>query len=216
MTNSISSPHLEPYVEQVDALREVGNRFWQRGWSLGASSNYSVVVDREPTRLLVTAHGKDKGNLGRSDFALVDSQGQLVLDNQPQISPEALLHCLAAENEEVGAVLHTHSVWSTILSTRLKSLGGVWIEGYEMLKGLSGVTKDEHAEWFPIFDSTQGLPALADQVRDAIATANQPLHGYVIHQRGIYTWGRDLAEAVRHIEIMEFLFEVLARQTTTR
>jgi methylthioribulose-1-phosphate dehydratase len=42
---------------QIDALREVGTMFWQRGWSVGTSSNYSVVINREPLELLITASG---------------------------------------------------------------------------------------------------------------------------------------------------------------
>ena len=36
--------YLHAYAAEVDQLRRVGNIFWQRGWSLGTSSNYSVVV----------------------------------------------------------------------------------------------------------------------------------------------------------------------------
>ena len=31
---------------------------------------------------------------------------------------------------------------------------------------------------------------------------------------GLYTWGRDLAEAERHVEVFEFLFEVVERATS--
>jgi methylthioribulose-1-phosphate dehydratase len=175
-----------------------------------------VVVGRNPTQLLVTASGKHKGWLQPSDFVLVDQSGQPVFPDQPKSSAETLLHCLAAEDEDVGAVLHTHSVWSTLISARYATMGGVLIEGFEMLKGLSGVASHEHSEWFPIFPNSQDIPALADQVRAAMKTADQPLHGFLIHQHGIYTWGRDLDEAFRHIEIMEFLFEVLARQASLK
>jgi hypothetical protein len=32
----------------TSALIDVGHDFWRRGWSLGTSSNYSVVVHRDP------------------------------------------------------------------------------------------------------------------------------------------------------------------------
>jgi len=204
--------YLDPHVEAIEALRGVGELFWQRGWSRGTSSNYSVVVQRDPVQLLITASGKDKGRLKQSDFVLVDSHGRPVHEDQPKSSAETLLHCLAAEDDSVGAILHTHSVWSTIISSRFASLGGVLVEGYEMLKGLSGVTTHEHAEWFPILPNSQDISHLVDQVRKELQQAEQPLHGYLIHQHGIYTWGRDLHEAFRHVEIIEFLLEVLARQ----
>jgi methylthioribulose-1-phosphate dehydratase len=32
-----------------------------------------------------------------------------------------------------------------------------------------------------------------------------------VQQHGLYTWGRDLNEARRHVEILEFLLEVTGR-----
>jgi methylthioribulose-1-phosphate dehydratase len=91
------------------------------------------------------------------------------------------------------------------------------IEGFEMLKGLSGVTTHAHAEWLPIFENTQDIPALAAQVQAAMADTQRPLtHGYLIRRHGIYTWGKDLDEAFRQIEIIEFLLECLGRQASMK
>lgn len=214
-TDSPIPAHLEPYAEQVEELRNVGRIFWERGWSLGTSSNYSVVVNREPLTLLITASGKDKGRLSSEDFVLVDGQGQATDATQAKSSAETMLHCVAAQHPEVGAVLHTHSVWSTVLSDRFSPQGGILIEGYEMLKGLRGVRTHEHAEWLPIFENTQDIPALAERVQAAMNAAERPLtHGYIIRRHGIYTWGQDLAEAFRQIEILEFLLECIGRSAT--
>jgi methylthioribulose-1-phosphate dehydratase len=204
---------LSGLTESIDALREAGAYFWQRGWSLGTSSNYSVVVQREPLELLVTASGKDKGRLSRADFVRVDAAGKTTTPGQPKSSAETLLHVVAAQQPGVGAVLHTHSVWGTLLSDHFASQGGLEISGYEMLKGLEGIGTHEHTQWVPIFENTQHIPELAEQVREAFADNERPLqHGYLIRRHGLYTWGRDLAEARRHIEIFEFLFEVTARR----
>ncbi len=206
--------HLQPYKEQVDGLRRVAANFWERGWSRGTSSNCSAIVGRDPTQILITASGKDKGKLTRSDFVLVDTEGQPICEGQPKSSAETLLHCVAAEDPEVGAVLHTHSIWSTVLSDRFAPQGGILIEGYEMLKGLSGVTTHEHAEWIPIFDNTQNIPSLAQKVRESQQSDRPISHCYIIRKHGIYTWGKDLDEAFRHIEVLEFLFECIGRTAT--
>ncbi|MCA9182198.1 MAG: methylthioribulose 1-phosphate dehydratase [Planctomycetales bacterium] len=210
---------LSPYEQQVDALIEVGRIFWQRGWSVGTSSNYSAVVSDNPRQLLLTASGKHKGRLTREDFVLVDAQGEPTQAGQPKSSAETLLHCVAAECQGVGAILHTHSVWSTVLSDRFYPHGGILLEGYEMLKGLSGVTTHQHAEWLPIFDNTQNIPELAAQVRATMLQTEQEahrteLHGYIIRRHGIYTWGKDIDEAFRQIEVIEFLLECLGRSAT--
>jgi methylthioribulose-1-phosphate dehydratase len=212
-SNAETHPALRGLADQVDALREVGSMLWHRGWSVGTSSNYSLVINREPLELLVTASGKDKGRLRPYDFVRVGADGRPTAEGQPKSSAETLLHVVAAQQPGVGAVLHTHSVWSTVLSDLYFPQGGFELSGYEMLKGLEGIATHETTAWVEIFDNTQNIPALAEQVRERMNDAADPLqYGYLIRRHGLYTWGRDLEEARRHVEIFEFLFECVARR----
>ena len=211
----LSETSLTGFKKEIDTLRAIGDNFHARGWSLGTSSNYSVVTRHEPLELLITASGKDKGCLSRGDFVRVDGDGFPVVVNQPKASAETLLHIAIAKQPDVGSVLHTHSIWGTLLSDIYFENNGFGIEGYEMLKGLAGITTHEHTEWVPIFDNTQDIPALAEQVRQCLKDAKFPMqHGFLIRRHGLYTWGFDLDEAKRHIEIFEFLFECVARRLT--
>lgn len=210
---SVLPPALQGLEGPIDQLRDVGAMFWQRSWSVGTSSNYSIVTSREPLELLVTASGKDKGRLRSADFVRVGADGRPTVEGQPKSSAETLLHVVAAQQPGVGAVLHTHSVWSTVLSDLFFSQGGIELSGYEMLKGLEGIATHESTAWVEIFDNTQNIPALAEQVRERMNDAADPLqYGYLIRRHGLYTWGRDLEEARRHVEIFEFLFECVARR----
>src|SRR4029079_4163568 len=136
--------------------------------------NYSVVINRDPLELLITASGKDKGRLGRTDFVRVNASGKPTSDGQPKSSAETLLHVVAAQQPGVGAVLHTHSVWSTLLSEYFFEKGGIEISGFEMLKGLAGVPTHEYTAWVEIFENTQHIPVLAKQVRERIHNAENP------------------------------------------
>jgi methylthioribulose-1-phosphate dehydratase len=90
---------------------------------------------------------------------------------------------------------------------------GFVIEDYEMLKGLEGVKTHRHREWVEIFDNTQDITELSDKVVTRRIDAERALqHGFLIRQHGLYTWGRDLFAARRHVEIFEFLFECLVRK----
>lgn len=202
----------------VDGLRAIGEEFHRKGWSLGTSSNYSLIISRHGAlELLVTASGKDKGRLTREDFVRVGPDGKPTQPGQPKSSAETLLHCVVAEEDlSVGAILHTHSVWSTLLSDFYFDQGAVTIEGYEMLKGLAGVTTHESKFRFEIFENTQDIPALAEQVRKRLRDKQPITHGYLIRKHGLYTWGADLTEARRHIEILEFLLECTARNLMLR
>jgi methylthioribulose-1-phosphate dehydratase len=211
-------------TDAIDALRAVGREFHGRSWSLGTSSNYSVVLSRDPLEVLITASGKDKSALGRDDFVRVDAGGRLLDGGSGRkSSAETLLHCLIADlvpalgGHPVGSVLHTHSVWSTVLSRADLPRGSLRIEGFEMLKGLEGIGTHDTCEEVPIFANSQDMAELSGRIRARLSAADwsdprrPPLHGFLLSGHGLYTWGRDVAEARRHIEIHEFLFEVVAR-----
>ncbi len=190
-------------------LVEAGRDFYRRGWVMGTSGNFSAVVRREPLRLAITASGLDKGRLTVEDILQIDESGNVIAgDGRP--SDETLLHLTVARVREAGAVLHTHSVWSTILSQSFGDEGGFAIEGYEMLKGLSGVRTHLHREWLTVIENSQDMAALARTVEDALMR-HKDAHAFLLRGHGLYTWGRDLAEARRHIEILEFLLEVTGR-----
>ena len=69
----------------------------------------------------------------------------------------------------------------------------------------------EHREWLPILENTQDWAAAAPGV-EAMLAEHPDAHGFLIRRHGLYTWGRDLAEAKRHLETLEFLFEVMGRK----
>lgn len=191
-------------------LVEAGREFHRRGWALGTSGNFSVVLERNPLRLAITASSVDKSRLTQDQILEVNSESQTVAGSG-RPSAETLLHIAVAGTTNAAAVLHTHSVWSTILSDYHRGQGGFFIEGYEMLKGLDGVRTHEHREWLPILENSQNIEALAKEAAELFRD-NASLHGFLIRRHGLYTWGKDLAEAMRHVEILEFLLEAVGRR----
>lgn len=205
---------LRGHESAVAQLQQTGRMLHARGWSVGTSSNYSVVLDSQPLQLLLTASGMDKGNLMPGDFVLVNEDGTPTVPDQPKSSAETLLHCLLAKQPDVGAILHTHSIWGTVLSGLFADKGGLAIEDYEMLKGLEGIRTHEHRIWVPIFDNSQDIPTLAQEVEASLFASDLPVpHGFLLRHHGLYTWGKDLFAARRHVEIFEFLFECVAQRT---
>ena len=195
----------------AEYLVQLGQEFHRRGWALGTSGNFSAVVGREPLRLAITASSVDKGRLTIGQILEIDSAGRVLNGDERKPSAETLLHLAIVGNLRAGAVLHTHSVWSTILSDYHVGSGGFFIEGYEMLKGLAGVATHEHREWVPILENNQNMEALASQATQMLQD-NPGVHGFLIRRHGLYTWGQDLTEAARHVEILEFLLESVGRR----
>src|SRR5213596_1444692 len=161
----------------ADQLADVGRHCYERGWALGTSGNFSAVVRKEPLTLAITTSGVDKGLLEASHIVEIDARGR-VLQGSGTPSAEASLHLAIVRARGAGAVLHTHSIWSTILSDAAAD-GGLAIEGYEMLKGLSGVHTHDHREWLPILDNTQDWASAVPRV-ESILQEQPHAHGFLI------------------------------------
>jgi methylthioribulose-1-phosphate dehydratase len=203
------------FTEAAAALADLGRRAHARGWALGTSGNFSAVLADEPLRVAITRSGVDKGRLVAGHILEIDAAGTLTGRGEGRPSAETALHLAVVAARGAGAVLHTHSLWSTLLSDAHAAAGGLAIEGYEMLKGLSGVATHEHREWLPIVDNSQDWEKDAARVRAAL-DAHPRAHGFLIRRHGLYTWGRDLDEAARHLEVLEFLLEAVGRTSWPR
>ena len=154
----------------------------------------------------VTVSGRDKGRLTPEDIMLVDLDGRAVgTDLRP--SAETLLHTqVYAQKPEIGAVLHTHSRTQTVSSMLFAHAGSVRLEGYELLKAFHGFDTHETALTVPVFPNAQDMHVLTRDVGEWLAQGG-PAFGYLIAGHGLYAWGRDLAEAMRHLETFDFLLD---------
>jgi methylthioribulose-1-phosphate dehydratase len=197
----------------AEQLVWAGRRFDARGWVLGTSGNFSVVTERDPLRLAITQSATFKGELRTDHILEMDERAAIHRGSErARPSAEALLHVEIVRARQAGAVLHTHSIWSTLLSDVHGDQGGFAIEGYEMLKGLEGVRTHQHREWLPIVENDQDMSRLSGVVRDVL-DRHTDAHGFLIRRHGLYTWGEDLPQALRHVEIIEFLLEAVGRKS---
>lgn len=207
------------FLKLTKNLEEIGKNFYSRGWVLGTSGNFSAVLSREPLRLAITTKGSDKGKLTPAQFLEIDGVGNVVRNgdgsDEQQPSAEASLHLAVVRCMNANAVLHTHSVWSTVLSDMHASRGDIVLEGYEMLKGLEGVGTHQHKEYLPILENSQDMIELAQRVSATLQEYNC-IHGFLLRGHGLYTWGVSLEEAIHNVEILEFLMEVLVRSAQAR
>ena len=205
----------DSFEQIASSLATIAAAFHFRGWVLGTSGNLSAVVSREPLRLAITPSGADKGALQADQILLIDERANVLSGHRAKPSDESPLHIRIASERGAGAVMHTHSTWSTMLSDLHFDEGGLEIEGYEMLKGLAGVTTHEHREWLPILENSQDMSGLANHVASTLQQ-HQNVHGFLLRRHGLYTWGVDLSQARRHIEILEFLLETIGRTRLVR
>jgi methylthioribulose-1-phosphate dehydratase len=200
-------------LAQAESLCRAAHECARRGWVPATAGNFSF---REQSRIFITASGLDKGAITPDDLLEIefagDGAGCRVIAGAGMPSAETSLHgVIYADCADAGAIFHVHTIWNTLLSDRFAAAGAVPLEHYELLKALGGVTTHEHRELVPILENSQEYGRLAAEL--AAALGNYPgAHGVLLRRHGLYTWGESIAGARRHVEALEFLFEVESRR----
>jgi methylthioribulose-1-phosphate dehydratase len=160
--------------------------------------------------VLITVSGTDKGDLGPgellevTDFAGISdprASSEAFFEGRRRPSGETLVHeAIYRKFAQASACFHVHSVPATIIS-----LGDPpTFSRLEMLKGLGHWDIDSPIT-VPIVPNHADIPALAAAVA---AAATQEVPGVLVAGHGSYVWGKDTARCRRHVEILEFLFQI--------
>jgi methylthioribulose-1-phosphate dehydratase len=192
-----------------EQLAAIGRAFDARGWVPATSGNFSARL--ADGRIAVTVSSRHKGRLDARDIMTVDAEGRS-LDGQTPSAETALHLQLYRLFPAIGAVLHTHSPGGVAFSCAFPDKDGWTIEGHELLKAFPGTTTHEARVTLPIVANDQAMAALAAAIEPRLRATPAP-PAYLIRGHGLYGWGRDLAEAERVIEAVEWL---LAAELTER
>ncbi len=192
----------------ADQIAEIARWAYRNGWAPATSTNYSVRLppDAAPAICAITSSGVDKLTLQADDVLAVDREGRPADGSGLIPSAETLLHLMIYETRNAGAVLHTHSKAAALLSRFAAVDGRVLLSGWEMLKGLEGVTTHESEVALPVFPNSQDIPALAAYIKPWLG-ALPSCFAFLLSGHGLYVWGKDLTQAKRHLEACEFLLQ---------
>ena len=204
---------------------------------LGTSGNLSILVQDEPLNFLITASGKDKGELTEDDFLLVDELGVIARSEATKQSHKShserseeshnVIRSFVANAPQdditmfkpsAETLLHSaiykntkaKAVYHvhTTNSTLLSKSSAIEFSGLEMLKGLGFKTHDVKVI-IPVIENSQDMKYLSSIVPSYI---NEDVPGFVLRGHGLYAWGKTPHEAKRHVEIFEFLFEYRVKE----
>ncbi|HWE83978.1 MAG TPA: methylthioribulose 1-phosphate dehydratase [Terracidiphilus sp.] len=196
--------------EEIAALCALAHECARRGWVPGTAGNFSVR-DTESGAIFISRSGLDKGQMTPTDLLMLNAEGR-VLEGEGKPSAEAGLHVVLYQRRpQARAIAHVHTICNTLLSARCAAAGQVDIEGYELLKGLAGVETHQHCERVPVIANSQNYGVVAEELRAAL-DEHSTAHGVLLSGHGLYTWGTSVAETRRHLEALEFLFEVECRR----
>jgi len=172
-----------------------------KGWAPATAGNYSMRLADDS--FAITVSGWHKGRLTDDGVMRVDADGSSLDGKKP--SAETALHmALYARFPQVNAVLHSHSPEAVGMSRAYATAPGYRLAGHEMLKVLPGFTTHDAAFDLPIVDNSQDMADIIAALEPAML-APAPPPAYLIRGHGLYGWGRDMAEAERVIEGVEWM-----------
>ena len=189
------------FAEAQAAIVTVGRWLDTKGWAPATAGNYSMRLD--DGTFAVTVSGKHKGRLTPDDVMRVDANGASLDGKKPSAETALHLH-LYTRFRECGAVLHSHSPEAVGLTRAFPYAHAYDFEGHEMVKVLPGVTTHDVSIALPIVDNNQNMAGIIAHI-EPVFQAGGAIPAYLIRGHGLYGWGRDMAEAERVIEGIEWM-----------
>jgi methylthioribulose-1-phosphate dehydratase len=176
-------------------------RFYnQKGWSPATSTNYSFL---ENGQIWVTRSGIDKSQITEKDFITVNNQAESIGEfAQIKPSAETQIHCdIYSLFPDAKVILHSHSIYPVLASSRLNDF--IQFEGFEIQKGFAGQNSHEASVRIPIFENNQDMHYFTEWINQR---KDELVHScFLIKKHGTYAWGKDLFEAKRHLETLDYL-----------
>ena len=188
-------------INEKELLAETIRHYNLKGWSPATATNYSFK-DTGGT-IWVSRSGVDKSQFSASDFITVDANGTATGEfSHMKPSAETLIHCVIYELfPETKVILHSHSIYPILISAVLGPQ--ISFEGYEIQKGFDGQTTHENCIDIPIFENTQDMQKFKEVMTEEAKRIQQ--HAFIIRKHGTYAWGKNLFEAKRHLETLDYL-----------
>lgn len=191
----------EPYVNKCTELIKCINFFSTQGWTPGTSSGFSSKVS--DFEVLISQTSKDKSNFSIDDLMLIDNNGAKIFPEEAIPSGETSYHMTVYKETDAGAVYHTHSLNNTLISSLFDN--EITFSKLEILKGFEGYKSPEAVITIPIFENNQNLQESCLKIAEYLHQNPNTL-GFLLKNHGLFVWGKDIFNAKRHTEILEFLF----------
>ena len=180
-----------------EEVASVAKQLIASGLVTGTSGNVSARTPEGD--VLMTPSGIDYEALEAGDVVLVDVDGE-VLEGSLEPSTETPMHTgIYRARAEVGAVVHTHSIYATTLAC----LGWPIPSVHYMLTTLS---EDGHIPLAPY--TTYGTEELAGYAADALGESH---NACLLQNHGTITVGESAEEAFSRTVVLEEMAEIYYR-----
>lgn len=178
-------------MAEVDRLRgsiiDVGIKLYERRLVTGTWGNISVRHDADT--VIVTPSGREYDGLKMQDVPVVNMNGEVIRGGLVPSSELPLHLAVYRARPDIGAVIHTHSIFASSCAAARKSIPPI-IEDLAQVNGGS-VDVAEYA-----------LPGTEAVAVNAVA-ALQNKQAVLLANHGVVACGKDLKEALIVCELVE-------------
>jgi len=178
---------------KLTVLIETALQLQKIGLNHGATGNCSC---RDGDTYLITPSGVKTENLSENKVVRMDFKGNIV-DSISNLKPSSEWHFhqdIMSKRQEVGAVVHTHSVFASTVS-----LFGNELPPFHYMIAIAGGSSVRCAPY-----AMFGTQELSDNIIDALADRKACL----IANHGLVSIGANLAEALQIAEEIEHLCQL--------
>lgn len=185
------------WQQERQAVLDAANAMYRQGLVVATSGNVSArCAGAEPPLMAITAAGKDYEHLSLEDIVVVDFEGEPIV-GEAIPSTEMLLHrAIYKARPDVGAVMHTHSVYASAMAVAGVTIPPL-IDEMVVLLG-DRVQVSEYT--FP------GTEELGEAVVAALGERNAAL----IRNHGAVGIGATTAHAFRACQLIERMAHIYA------
>lgn len=174
---------------------EYGKRLITSGLTKGTGGNISIY-NREKELMAISPSGIDYFKTNPEDVVIMDLAGNVV-DGSKNPSSEFAMHSIFYRNrEDISAIVHTHSVFSTVLATLRQGLPA---SSYLVAYSGMDVRCAEYASF--------GSPELAENAHEAM----KDRFAVFLANHGLLTGSHDLPNAFNIAEEIEHCAEIYYR-----
>lgn len=190
------------WQEERDALHRVCQRLVKTGMVTGSSGNVSARLKNSPEDLvLITARGIELEELTPRSLSVIDLNGEPVEEDLPPSSESALHLSIYRSRPNVGSVVHSHPIFSTVAAVSGREIPPIVDEVVIKIGGAVQVA--EYA--FP------GTEELAEKALSALGNRMAVL----LRNHGLITVGRTPEEALENSILVERLAQIFMYTTLT-
>lgn len=181
-----------------------------QGHNPATSGNYSVRSKTSPGMAMVSESGIDKSKFTEDHFIPVNYETRQMDDEYKALSKkssdETDIHLTIYQVTNANCVLHSHMLDALLFADLFADKNFATLKNLELLKGFKGVKTHEVEINIPVFENTQDIRLLAEEIKPAIQSQKNS-YGLILKGHGIYIWGESVEEAKRHLEVFEYIFK---------